>query len=124
MMGGRAMMNLLIVDDDAGILSALRRSLRREGWNILLADSPREALRIVDSGPVDLVLSDHKMPGMTGTELLAEVARRRPGTVRLLITGWAEALNKQELQEIGIDALIPKPWDDAELKAVLHQHLG
>ena len=124
MMGGRAMMNLLIVDDDAGILSALRRSLRREGWNILLADSPREALRIVDSGPVDLVLSDHKMPGMTGTELLAEVARRRPETVRLLITGWAEALNKQELQEIGIDALIPKPWDDAELKAVLHQHLG
>ena len=124
MMGGRAMMNLLIVDDDAGILSALRRSLRREGWNILLADSPREALRIVDSGPVDLVPSDHKMPGMTGTELLAEVARRRPETVRLLITGWAEALNKQELQEIGIDALIPKPWDDAELKAVLHQHLG
>ena len=118
------MMNLLIVDDDAGILSALRRSLRREGWNILLADSAQEALRIVDKGAVDLVLSDHKMPGMTGTELLAEVARRRPETVRLLITGWAEAVSKQELDEIGIEALIPKPWDDAELKAVLHQHLG
>jgi response regulator RpfG family c-di-GMP phosphodiesterase len=118
------MMNLLIVDDDTGILAALRRCLRREGWNILLADSPGEALRILDESAVDLVLSDHKMPGMTGTELLAEVARRRPSTVRLLITGWAEAVTKKELRDIGIEALIPKPWDDAELKAVLHQHLG
>jgi response regulator RpfG family c-di-GMP phosphodiesterase len=118
------MMNLLIVDDDTGVLAALRRCLRREGWNILLADSPREALRILDEGPVDLVLSDNKMPGMTGTELLAEVARRRPSTIRLLITGWAEAVTKKELREIGIEALISKPWDDAELKAVLHQHLG
>jgi len=118
------MTNLLIVDDDAGILSALRRCLRREGWNILLADSPGKALRIIDEGPVDVVLSDHMMPGMTGTELLAEVARRCPKTIRLLITGWSEAVTASELDESGIDALITKPWDDAELKAVLHQHLG
>jgi response regulator RpfG family c-di-GMP phosphodiesterase len=118
------MTNLLIVDDDSGVLSALRRSLRREGWNIVLADSPGKALKIVDQGAVDGVLSDHKMPGMTGTELLAEVARRSPDTARFLITGWSEAVSKKELEAIGIRAMIPKPWDDGELKAVLHQHLG
>ena len=118
------MANLLIVDDDSGILSALKRSLRREGWKILLADSPRKALSIVDGGSVDLILSDHKMPGMTGTELLAEVARRSPATTRMLITGWSEAVTREEVSEIGIKALISKPWDDSELKSVLHQHLG
>ena len=118
------MVNLLIVDDDRGILAALRRSLRREGWNILLADSPREALRILDEEPIDLVLSDHKMPGMTGIELLREVAKRCPATIRLMITGWSEAVSEREVAAIGIKALIPKPWDDAHLKAVLHEHLG
>jgi len=118
------MAKLLIVDDDSGILSALKRSLRREGWNIVLADSPGKALSILDRGSVDLVLSDHKMPGMTGTELLAEVARRSPSTTRMLITGWSAAVSSEEVSEIGIKALIPKPWDDSELKSVLREHLG
>ena len=118
------MAKLLIVDDDSGILSALKRSLRREGWNIVLADSPGKALSILDGGSVDLVLSDHKMPGMTGTELLAEVARRSPSTTRMLITGWSAAVSNEEVSEIGIKALIPKPWDDSELKSVLREHLG
>jgi len=118
------MAKLLIVDDDSGVLSALKRSLRREGWNIVLADSPGKALSILDRGSVDLVLSDHKMPGMTGTELLAEVARRSPSTTRMLITGWSAAVSNEEVSEIGIKALIPKPWDDSELKSVLREHLG
>ena len=118
------MAKLLIVDDDSGILSALKRSLRREGWKIVLADSPAKALSILDRGSVDLVLSDHKMPGMTGTELLAEVARRSPSTTRMLITGWSAAVSHKEVSEIGIKALIPKPWDDTELKNILREHLG
>jgi DNA-binding NtrC family response regulator len=115
---------VLIVDDEARILAALRRSLRREGWEILTAEGPDEALRILATEPVDVVLSDHKMPGMTGSDLLREVAARWPRVVRLLITGWSEAVTDEELQEIGIEALIPKPWDDAELKAILRRHLG
>ncbi len=118
------MANLLIVDDDAGILSALRRSLRREGWNILLAGSPNEALDLIDQNRVDLILSDHKMPGMTGTELLGEVSRRSPETVRILITGWSEAIDEEELARIGVRGMVSKPWDDAELKAVLRQYLA
>lgn len=115
---------VLIVDDEVRILAALERSLRREGWEILTADGPDAGLEILATRAVDLVLSDHKMPGMTGSEFLREVSRRWPRVVRVLITGWAEAVTEEELREIGIEALIPKPWDDAELKAVLRRSLG
>ena len=115
---------MLIVDDEIRILTALRRSLRREGWEILTAETPAEALELLDDGPVDLVLSDHKMPGMSGLDLLAEIGRRHPSTVKLLISGWAEALSEDELSAIGVEELIPKPWDDKELKRILRRHLG
>ena len=113
--------SLLVVDDEARILSALRRTLRREGYEVLTAETPGEALRILDERPVDLVLSDHKMPGMTGVQLLAEVAKRKPDTVRMLITGWTEEIPREELDRLGIRALITKPWDDARLKQTLRR---
>jgi response regulator RpfG family c-di-GMP phosphodiesterase len=114
---------LLIVDDEERILSALRRSLRREGYEILTAATPAEALQILDERPVDAVLSDHKMPGMSGDQLLGEVARRWPKAVRLLITGWTQEISSARLEELGVRALITKPWDDAKLKATLRRAL-
>ena len=116
--------SVLIVDDEVRILTALRRTLRREGWEILTAEGPAAALEILERRRVDVVLSDHKMPGTTGTELLRVVAERWPETARLLITGWSEAVKDGELEEIGIEALIHKPWDDAELKETLRRYLG
>ncbi len=110
---------LLIVDDELRILTALRRCLRREGYEIITVESPHEALRVLDDRPVDLILTDHQMPGMTGIELLAEAARRRPEAARLLITGWAESISEAELKAVEVRALISKPWDDAELKRTL-----
>jgi len=115
---------LLIVDDEARILTALRRALRRESYEILTAETPAEALRLLDAQPVDLILSDHKMPGMSGVELLAAAARKQPNARRILITGWTEEVPPAELEAIGVDALLPKPWDDAELKATLRGALG
>jgi response regulator RpfG family c-di-GMP phosphodiesterase len=115
---------VLIVDDEVRILTALSRSLRREGWEILTAESPAEALRMIEQAPVDVVLSDHKMPGMSGLEMLAKIGQMHPETVRLLITGWAEAVSPDELAAVGVSALIPKPWDDQELKGILRSHLG
>jgi DNA-binding NtrC family response regulator len=115
---------VLIVDDEVRILTALRRSLRREGWEILTAESPAEALRLIEEAPVDVVLSDHKMPGMSGIEMLAEIGERYPHIVKLLITGWSEAVSEADLASVGISALIPKPWDDKELKQILRNHLG
>ena len=114
---------LLVVDDEARILSALRRSLRREGWRVLTASTAAEALRLLDEEPIDAVLTDHKMPRMSGLDVLEAAARRRPAAVRLLISGWPDEIPPARMAALGIRALIPKPWDDAELKRILRESL-
>ena len=115
---------LLLVDDEARILSALQRSLRREGYEIVTAETAAEALRLLDEEPIDAILSDHKMPGMCGLDLLAEAAQRRPGATRMLITGWTEEIPRDELERVGVRALVTKPWDEARLKATLRRALA
>ena len=115
---------LLIVDDEEQILSALKRALRREGYEIVAAETAAAALRILDERPVDAILSDQKMPGMSGVQLLTQAAKRRPHAVRMLITGWTEEIPIEQLEEVGVRALVTKPWDDAKLKATLRQALG
>jgi response regulator RpfG family c-di-GMP phosphodiesterase len=113
---------LLLVDDETRILSALSRTLRREGYQILTAESVAEAFRLLESHEVNLVLTDQKMPGMSGIEFLAQVAVRYPEVARLLITGWPEEIPPEQVERLGIRALIPKPWDDQELRAVLREN--
>ena len=115
---------LLVVDDEACILSVLRRSLRREGWRVLTAGTPDEALRLLDEEPIDAVLSDQKMPRMSGIEVLEVAARRRPNAARILISGWPDEIPPERLAALGVHALIPKPWDDAELKRILRAALA
>ncbi len=115
---------LLIVDDEAQILSALKRSLYREGYEIVAVETAAAALRILERQRVDAILSDHKMPGMSGVQLLERAAELWPRTVRMLITGWTEEIPPEKLREIGVCALVTKPWDDARLKTTLRQVLG
>jgi response regulator RpfG family c-di-GMP phosphodiesterase len=115
---------ILFVDDEARILSALQRSLRREGYRILTAQTPDAALRLLDAEPVDVIVSDQKMPGMSGLALLAEAQRRRPSARRLLITGWPEEIPPEQVRALGIVALLPKPWDERELKEQLRSATG
>jgi DNA-binding NtrC family response regulator len=115
---------VLLVDDEAHILSALRRCLRREGFEIVTAESAAEALRILAGRRVDAIVSDQKMPGGSGLALLAEASRRWPDAARMLITGVAEEIPPDALARSGVCALITKPWDDARLKATLHRALS
>ncbi len=114
---------ILLVDDEVRILSALQRTLRREGYDLLAIDSPTQALAILEVQSVDLIVSDHKMPTMSGLQFLARVAQERPQIVRILLTGWTEAVPPEDLTAAGIRAILPKPWDDAELKALLRESL-
>ncbi len=107
---------LLLVDDEPAILSALRRLLRPMGYRLLLAEGGPAALALLAQEPVDLVLSDMRMPGMDGAQLLQAVRERWPETARLLLTGYADisstiaAINQGEILRY-----IAKPWDDQEL---------
>ncbi len=114
---------VLLVDDEERILSALSRSLRKEGYDLVTARTPREAIEHLETGHFDAVLSDHKMPGMTGIELLGRVSRLQPHAVRMLVTGWSQAVSPDELESTAIDAVLPKPWEDGELKGILRQLL-
>jgi response regulator RpfG family c-di-GMP phosphodiesterase len=114
---------VLFVDDETRILSALRRSLRREGYRILTAETPQAALQVLQQEPVDVVVSDQKMPGMSGLELLERAAGIQPAARRILITGWPEEVPAERVETLGLRALVPKPWDDAELKAILRAAL-
>jgi CheY-like chemotaxis protein len=70
------------------------------------------------------VLSDYKMPAITGLELLERIAKRRPHAARLLITGWNTEVDRVELERLGVHAVLPKPWDDTELKRALRKAMG
>lgn len=111
---------ILLVDDEENILNALNRALRREGYRILTATSGQAGLSIMERVKITLVLSDHKMPGMEGVEFLAEVKKRSPETIRMMLTGYADmqavvaAINRGEVYRF-----ITKPWNDEEIKLII-----
>jgi CheY-like chemotaxis protein len=116
---------VLLVDDDDRVLSALRRALRREPFEIETAANAARALdRLAADPPISLVVSDYKMPGMTGIELLTTVRAKYPHTGRMLLSGWASDIPSREREAAGLLEVFAKPWDDAELKAAIRTALG
>ncbi len=113
---------LLIVDDEENVLHSLRRLLRTEGYRILIAGSGDEALELLGKNDVDVILSDQRMPGMTGTELLQRVRKMYPDIVRIILSGYSEAgtitdaINQGEIYKY-----ITKPWDNDALIALLRK---
>src|SRR5258708_5867146 len=83
---------ILFVDDEAFVLEGLQRMLRhlRAEWEMVFAESGSKALELMGQNPFDVVVSDMRMPGMNGAELLAEVMKRYPKTVRLILSGHAD----------------------------------
>ncbi len=107
---------LLLVDDEPNVISALKRAFFNEDYEILSANSGREALGILAANPVQVIISDEKMPGMSGAEFLSEAKKVRPETVRFMLTGQASvdaammAINEGEIYRF-----FTKPWDDVQL---------
>ena len=102
---------VLLVDDEPVVLMSLRETLRPEGYTIVVANSPDEALESARQHTFAVVVSDHQMPGMTGVELLTELKKLRPEAMRILVSAGPsaemaiDAINKAE-----IFRLILKPW--------------
>jgi len=115
---------VLFVDDEPRVLAALTRSLRKEPFEIVTANSAEEALRFMRSETVDVVVSDQQMPGMKGADFLALVSRKYPDTVRIMLTGQAtmetaiRAINEGEIYRF-----LMKPCNEVDLAVTIRQAL-
>lgn len=113
---------VMIVDDEENVRNALKRVLKREGYEIETAGSGGEALNSINSFKPDVVISDFLMPEMNGVEFLKILRDRHPEVIRIILTAHADIqMALQAINEAGIFRLLTKPWDDAELKIMLNE---
>jgi type II secretory ATPase GspE/PulE/Tfp pilus assembly ATPase PilB-like protein/FixJ family two-component response regulator/RNA polymerase subunit RPABC4/transcription elongation factor Spt4 len=108
---------LLFVDDEYGVLQALRRIFLDENYQIFTATNGEEALEIMKKETVHLVISDHRMPGMTGAQLLRKIKEEWPQTIRIMLTGYADVQSVMgAVNEGAVYKFITKPWNDEDLR--------
>ncbi|MEK7679747.1 MAG: response regulator, partial [Deltaproteobacteria bacterium] len=111
---------VLFVDDEKNILNSLSRLFRKEGYNILTAESGKDGLILAAKNELSLIVSDHRMPEMEGVEFLSKVRPLAPDAPRFMLTGFADinavmaAINKGE-----VSRFITKPWNDEELRLLV-----
>ncbi len=110
---------VLFVDDEKGILKSMK-ALFRHGFKVHLAESGAEALEIVRNNQIDVIVSDQRMPHMTGVEVLRSVKEQSPATMRILLTGYSDLdAILQSVNEGEVYRFINKPWSDQELRSTV-----
>jgi two-component system probable response regulator PhcQ len=115
---------ILLVDDEPHVTESLKRTLHKEPYEILSAQSANEALQILAREPVDVVISDERMPGMSGAKFLAFVYRDYPETIRIMLTGHANLdLAMRAINEGQIYRFLLKPCNEQEIRFTLRQAL-
>jgi len=108
---------LLFVDDEEGVARALKRIFMAENYRILTASNGFDALDILESEDVNLVVSDYRMPGMSGAQLLKEIKSRWPAVIRIMLTGYADVQSVMgAVNEGAVYKFITKPWNDEDLR--------
>lgn len=115
---------VLFVDDEPEVSRALARVVRQEPYTAVFANSGREALQVMGERPVHVVLTDMQMPQMDGTQLLEQIARHYPDTIRLVLSGLddSEAI-RASIRAGQIYRYILKPWDVHEVRLTVRQAL-
>jgi response regulator RpfG family c-di-GMP phosphodiesterase len=116
--------SVLCVDDEKNILNSLRRLLRQENYNLLTASSGAEGLKLLEETHVQLVISDQRMPEMSGVDFLSHVSEKYPDIIRIILSGYTDvnsitdAINKGHIYKF-----LLKPWDDQNLFLEIRQAL-
>ena len=111
---------IFLVDDEENVINSIKRSLRRENYQIIGFTDATQALAALKSTEVDLIISDQRMPAMNGMDFLIEAKKLCPNTIRILLTGYSDmqvaikAINEGKLYRF-----LTKPWDDNELKVTI-----
>ncbi|MEJ7591426.1 MAG: response regulator [Planctomycetaceae bacterium] len=110
---------ILIVDDEPDVLFSLQ-GLLRHNFKLYTAESGEQALQILREHPIHVIMTDQRMPGMTGVELMSQAKTKFPGAIRIVFTGYADI--KAVIEAIntgGLYRYITKPWDPDQLIEVL-----
>ncbi len=113
--------NVLYVDDEVSNLSAFKASYRRV-YNVFIAESAKEGKKILDEDDIEIILTDQRMPEMTGVEFLQSIITTHPNPIRILVTGYSDidavinAVNEGQIYKY-----ISKPWDNESLKMTINQ---
>ncbi len=121
-MNASSLPRILVVDDEEAILETMAFTFESE-YEVLTALDARKALTLLDDrAPVAAVITDQRMPEMTGVEFLARVCRRHPSTTRIILTGFADMdAIVQAINEGHVYAYVAKPWEPEELKQVVRR---
>jgi diguanylate cyclase (GGDEF)-like protein len=119
---GESGQTLLAVDDEPNILNAIKRLLRRDGYRVLTASSADEAFNVLATNDVQVILSDQRMPQMSGTEFLSRVRDLYPDTIRIVLSGYTDLNTITEAVNRGaIYKFLTKPWDDDALRQQVNE---
>jgi len=114
---------ILCVDDEQDVVDALYDTFMDQ-YNVITATSGNEALALLADHDIALVISDQRMPEMSGVEFLSQARIRKPSAIRIMLSGYADmnaALDA--INEAGIYKFLVKPWDDLELKQTIDKAL-
>jgi DNA-binding NtrC family response regulator len=111
---------ILLVDDEEHVRIALARVLEQDGFAVFSAECGEDALGILQGQPVQLLISDQNMPGMSGLELLGEARRKHPHVLRIMLTGESDAeLAVRSINEAEVYRFIRKPWSNADVRTIV-----
>jgi diguanylate cyclase (GGDEF)-like protein/PAS domain S-box-containing protein len=111
---------LLILDDELNVIKALVRVLRHEDYNIITANSAAEAFKLLALHNVDVILSDQRMPDMSGTEFFSQIKEMYPQTIRMVLSGYTDLKSvTSAVNEGAIYRFLTKPWNEEQLRTEL-----
>jgi DNA-binding NtrC family response regulator len=116
---GQVSQTVLVVDDEENTRLGMSKLLAHEGYAVISAASAEEALVYLGQSPVDVVISDVKMPGMGGLHFLRELGRRHPGTAVIMVTAFAEVESYIEAMSLGAFEYLHKPVRVDELRSAI-----
>lgn len=121
----KSSITILCVDDEDFILTMLERVFSLAGYNVLLANSPAEGIRLAQSNKIDVLIADYQMPEMTGIEMIKKIKLTNPNPIKLVLTGQANEQDLQNaLEENLIEKWLSKPINPKLLKSELEALLA
>lgn len=120
-MSEKSLINILYVDDEVNNLHSFKAAFRRD-FNVFVAESAEEGRKILDEQVIEVIVTDQRMPGMTGVEFLESIIPHYPEPIRILLTGYTDiqavidAINKGQVYHY-----VTKPWDEQQLRNIINK---